>query len=106
MYAAIVNLTRMLYIIWCPSMDVPLLLLDVWEGIHWVPRHEPKLDDLGLCTKELTIAILFFRIGTSYPHVVDVDWRLDYYIKVLFCTSKLFSYTSNFSRNPLDAIRW
>lgn len=21
------------------------------------------------------------RIGTSYPHVVDVDWRLDYYIK-------------------------
>ena len=23
-----------------------------------------------------------FRTGGSFPHVVDVDWRLDYYIKV------------------------
>lgn len=23
-----------------------------------------------------------FRTGSSFPHVVDVDWRLDYYIKV------------------------
>jgi polycomb group RING finger protein 4 len=22
------------------------------------------------------------RVGSSFPHVVDVDWRLDYYIKV------------------------
>ena len=22
------------------------------------------------------------RTGSSYPHIVDVDWRLDYYIKV------------------------
>ena len=29
------------------------------------------------------LAILFnFRVGHCAPHVVDVDWRLDYYIKV------------------------
>ena len=25
---------------------------------------------------------MFSSVGTSPPHIVDVDWRLDYYIKV------------------------
>ena len=28
------------------------------------------------------VIFLIFRTGSSFPHVVDVDWRLDYYIKV------------------------
>jgi hypothetical protein len=28
-------------------------------------------------------AFSFDSTGSSYPHVVDVDWRLDYYIKVI-----------------------
>ena len=28
------------------------------------------------------IFFMFYSVGTSPPHIVDVDWRLDYYIKV------------------------
>ncbi|XP_068741635.1 COMM domain-containing protein 3-like [Montipora capricornis] len=31
------------------------------------------------CKPELEA--LLSRTGSSYPHIVDVDWRLDYYIK-------------------------
>uniref|UniRef100_A0A0B6YRI5 COMM domain-containing protein 3 n=1 Tax=Arion vulgaris TaxID=1028688 RepID=A0A0B6YRI5_9EUPU len=27
------------------------------------------------------IQLLLGKVGSSFPHIVDVDWRLDYYIK-------------------------
>ncbi|XP_071950297.1 COMM domain-containing protein 3-like [Antedon mediterranea] len=31
--------------------------------------------------KKPALRAMLSRIGTSHPHVVDVDWRLDYYMK-------------------------
>ena len=38
----------------------------------------------------------YIRTGSSFPHIVDVDWRLDYYIKVNKINwSKLKLWTKN-----------
>eukprot|EP00794_Sanderia_malayensis_P003488 gene3488-3986_t len=52
----------------------------VLEECRWTP------DRIEFLTKKYEeckdgIQIELARIGTSHPHVVDIDWRLDYYIK-------------------------
>ena len=35
---------------------------------------------MPVCTQ---CALILHRVGNTVPHVVDVDWRLDYFIKVI-----------------------
>ena len=44
------------------------------------------------------IFFMFYSVGTSPPHIIDVDWRLDYYIKVqLYIYSILIGPVEKFS---------
>ncbi|XP_065053973.1 COMM domain-containing protein 3-like [Rhopilema esculentum] len=50
------------------------------EDYKWIPeRITFFLQNLKEYKDEIRIQIS--RIGTSYPHIIDIDWRLDYFIK-------------------------
>jgi len=52
----------------------------VLEECKWTPE---RIDFITRKFEEYKdqIQVELARIGYSYPHIVDVDWRLDYYIK-------------------------
>ncbi|XP_025094680.1 COMM domain-containing protein 3-like [Pomacea canaliculata] len=52
----------------------------VLEECKFTADRIKTFNDIFLSQKT-ALQILLGSIGTSHPHIVDVDWRLDYYIK-------------------------
>lgn len=75
-YAGLVTLILEAVKMDCDSSSISSMLEDCkWSSdrIEYFTKHFLE------CKPELEA--LLARTGSSFPHVVDVDWRLDYYIK-------------------------
>jgi len=75
-YAGLVTMILEAVKVDCDSSSISSVLEDCkWSSdrIEYLSKH--FLD----CKPDLEA--LLARTGSSFPHIVDVDWRLDYYIK-------------------------
>ncbi|KAK3758121.1 hypothetical protein RRG08_006696 [Elysia crispata] len=50
------------------------------EECKYTPERIKEFNKIFLAQKS-HIQLLLGKVGSSFPHIVDVDWRLDYYMK-------------------------
>ncbi|KAL8607977.1 hypothetical protein ACOMHN_005532 [Nucella lapillus] len=55
-------------------------IVPILEECKFTPDRIQGFNNIFM-TQKSTVQILLGSIGTTRPHIVDVDWRLDYYIK-------------------------